>query len=68
MQLGSCVAVAVVEASSYSSHWTPSLGTSICHMCGPKKTKKKSSLFRVMRIKGDNPCQALAVLKRVSPW
>ena len=35
--LGSCVAVAV--ASSYSSNLTPSLGTSICHECGPKKEK-----------------------------
>ena len=31
------VAVAVVSAGSYSSDWTPSLGTSIC---GPKKQKK----------------------------
>ena len=29
-QLGSC-----------SSHWTPSLGTSLCHECGPTKQKKK---------------------------
>ena len=32
--------VAVVQASSYSSDQTPSLGTSICHRCGPKKRKK----------------------------
>jgi len=30
---------AVVSASSYGSDSTPSLGTSICHRCGPKKTK-----------------------------
>ena len=29
---------------SYSSDWTPSLGTSICLGCGPKKTKKKKML------------------------
>ena len=29
------------QASSYSSDLTPSLGTSICRGCGPKKTKKK---------------------------
>ena len=28
------------RASSYSSNSVPSLGTSICHGCGPKKTKK----------------------------
>ena len=39
MGLRSCVAVAV--ASSYSSDLTPSLGTSLCHRCGPKKEKKK---------------------------
>jgi len=37
-QHGSCVAVAVV--SSYSSDSTPSLGTSICRGCSPKKTNK----------------------------
>ena len=31
---------AVVQASSYSSYLTPSLGTSMCLRCGPKKTKK----------------------------
>ena len=41
-QLGSDVAVAVVEAGSCSSNWTPSLGTSICHGWVPKKTKTKN--------------------------
>ena len=33
---------AVMQACSRSSDWTPSLGTSICHGCGPKKQKKKT--------------------------
>ena len=43
------VAVAVVEASGYSAHWTPSLGIrllpfdSICHGCSHKKQKKKKT-------------------------
>ena len=37
MQLESCVAMAVAEAGSGSSNSTPSLRTSICHRCGPKK-------------------------------
>ena len=41
MRLGSRIAVAVAVACSYSSDWTPILGTSICCTCGPKKTKKK---------------------------
>ena len=41
MWLRSLVAVAVAEASGYSSDSTPSLGTSICSGCGPRKTKKK---------------------------
>ena len=41
MWLGSRVAVAVVLAGSCSSNWTPSLGTSICQRCSPKKTKKR---------------------------
>ena len=39
-RLGSGEAVAV--ASSNSSDWTPSLGTSICLGCSLKKTKAKS--------------------------
>ena len=41
MGLRSGVAVAVVEAGSYSSDLTPSLGTSISCGCSTKKTKKK---------------------------
>ena len=43
-QFGSHVAVAVVQADSYSSDLTPSLGTSVCCECGPKKTKTKQKL------------------------
>ena len=39
--LGSGIAVAVVQAASYSSNSTPSLGTSICREYSPKMTKKK---------------------------
>ena len=38
---GSGIAVAVELANSYSSDETPSLGTSMCLGCGPKKTKGK---------------------------
>ena len=40
---GIAVAVAVAVASSYSSDLTPSLGTSICYGCGPKKEKKNAA-------------------------
>ena len=43
MRFWSWVAVAVVEAGSYSSDSTPSLGTSICHRWGPKKTINKQT-------------------------
>ena len=45
MQLGSGVAVALVVgvAGSCSSDSIPSLGTSICHGCGPKKQIKKEN-------------------------
>ena len=42
-QLGSGVAVAV--AGNCSSYLTPSLGTSICHRCGPKKKKIRAQYF-----------------------
>ena len=44
MQLGSRVAVAVVQASSYSSDLTPSLGTSICCWFSPKNKQTKKEL------------------------
>ena len=42
-RLRSGVAVAVVEAGSYSSDSTPSLGTSISRRCSRKKTKEKNN-------------------------
>ena len=27
--------------AAIAPYWTPSLGTSVCHGCGPKKQKKK---------------------------
>ena len=39
-QLRSDIAVAEAQASSYSSDSTPSLGTSICRGCGPRKRPK----------------------------
>ena len=47
MQLISGVAVAVVQASSYSSDLIRSLGTSICHRFGPK-TKQKNFRFGLL--------------------
>ena len=38
------VAVAVAVASSYHSDWTPSLGTSMCRGCSPKKPPQKSKI------------------------
>ena len=43
MCLGSSAAVAVTEASSYSSDSTPSLGTSMCCRCSHKKKEKKKT-------------------------
>ena len=45
MGLGSCIAVAVVLASSCSSDSIHSLGTSICCRCGPKKKKKNMDFW-----------------------
>lgn len=44
--LGSGIAVAVVQASSYSSDWTPSLGISICLSMGLERQKKKDKVLR----------------------
>ena len=42
-RLGSDMAVAVVQASGYHSDSMPSLRTSMCLRCGPKKTKSKEN-------------------------
>ena len=42
MRLLSLAALAVASAGSCRSNWTPSLGTSICRECSPKKTKKQN--------------------------
>ena len=52
--LGSHVAVAVVQASSYSSDMTPSLGTSKCHGCSPKKTKTPPNIK--IKCQGNSCC------------
>ena len=53
MQFGSGVAVALVQASSYRSDSTLSLGTSICLRSCPKQEKRKGILssFEVFFIK-----------------
>ena len=53
------VAVTVAYVSSYSSYLTPSLRTSICHWCCPKKTpppkKERGSLDHVISELGAKP-------------
>ena len=61
--LGSCIAVAVAKASSYSSDWTLSLGTSICRGCGPKKQKKQKKKKRRTNLRF--PCMSRA---HVNGW
>ena len=60
MWLGSSVAVAVVQASSYSSDSTPSLWTSICCRSDPKKTKerKKENIHLLI---GRHICNSMSV-------
>ena len=48
MRLRFHVAVALVQAGSYSSDSTPSLGTSMCRERGPKETKKKKTKQKKM--------------------
>ena len=43
MQLGPGIGVIVAQASGYSSDLAPSLDTSICCGCGPKKRPKKKN-------------------------
>lgn len=56
MRLGSGVAVAVAmgQAGSYSSNFTPGLGTSICQRCGPRNGKKKTKNKKIKTLGGRN--------------
>ena len=56
MWLESPVAVALASAGS-SFHSTPSLGTSVCHECGPKKTKKKKKKKKKGRASNFSPIE-----------
>ena len=49
-RLGSGIAMALAKAISWSSDWTPRLGTSMCRGCGPKKTKKDQKKKKVNEI------------------
>ena len=51
--LGSLVAVALAQAGGYSSDLTAFLGTSISHVCGPKKTKTKQK-NKKPKLRSDN--------------
>ena len=53
-RLGSGIAAAVVQAGSYNSHLTPSLGASICYGCGPGKKKKRDRRESLHMGKGYN--------------
>ena len=53
--LGSCVAVALVQAGVYSSNSTPSLGTSLCHGSSPRKGKKTKN-FKKFKNKTTGKC------------
>ena len=70
IQLGSAVAVAVVETGIYSSDLTPSLGISMCHKCGPKKTKKKKKkkkdfLWLILLLFSIKRSKSIIYIKRV---
>ena len=71
MQLGSDVAVAMVQAGSYSSNWTLSLGTSICCGYGPEKTKINTKIKKqiVLSYMGINANQSLQIkMIKVLKW
>ena len=57
-RLGSGVSVAVVQACGYSSNWTPTLGTSICHRFGPKKQNKKQKNQKIPKPHSQLPCSS----------
>ena len=68
-QLGSQVAVAVVQASGHSSDSTPSLGTSIYCGCGPRKDKKKKKEERKKKnFKSTDPLHVFWIAEYLKLW
>jgi len=63
MWLGFLVAVAVAHHSCNSDS-TPSLGTSICCMCGPKKQTNKTKMEKGIQIAS----QCIKNIKPGVPW
>ena len=59
MKLRSRVAVAAAWAGGYSSDSTPSLGTSMCHRCGPKKTKRQKKKKKKIKTPSKKKVQGL---------
>ena len=76
MWLGSHVTVAVVQAGNCGSDSVPSLGTSICCRCSPKKTKdqkkKKIDTFKDDKVQTINVklnrIVEIMYLKNTSTW
>ena len=65
-QLRSDLAVAVVWTGSYSSDFTPSLGTSICSRCGPKKKKKEKPHLTGKETNTERLCDLSKVMQAMS--
>ena len=64
------VAVAVVQADRCSSDSTPSLGTSICCRCSPKKQKikNKKNAFLIQENHLFQKCRAIYLRTEVDIW
>ena len=67
MWLRSHIAVAGVQAGSYSSNFTCSMGTSTCYGFSPKKKKPKNNIvlsvcahgMQKFLSQGSNPCHSI---------
>ena len=57
----------VVKASSCSSDLTPSLGTSICLGCSPKKKKEKEKWPKVAAYRGVDALIFWGILREAKP-
>ena len=64
MRLGSGYAVALVQAHSYCSDLTLSLGISTCHECSPQKDRQKTGKKKKKKIEEE---QDFVLLVRFKP-
>ena len=66
--LRSRIAMALAWAGGCSSNWIPSLGTSTCHGCSPKKTERQKRKKKILSLNNNKNCLICMVKRSRTDW